>query len=279
MADRVWRFLHAPHVVGWFIPRLPQRAGRKAGDDPRRYYGWLQKTNYRSSRGPLQHGRRRHPRRHPDLPDDLRGDLRGRSRSTASAASPCSRSRHLEPGMAERVAERRADNDATIDEFVFAARYRYESYGYALDNLLVETPHEKRDRGRCAAERRCRAFVAKAERGDSAAAMPSTAGARSCAKLMLPQTSVASAASKRARIAGCGGARRTTAKTSSLGASTISRPSAISSCCSASSRVCVGLKRPRSRLGRGRRGWWSSRSRCRCGCRPRPTRRLAAGRR
>ena len=44
--------------------------------------------------------------------------------------------------MAERVAERRADNIATIDAFVFAARYRYESYGYALDNLLVETPHE-----------------------------------------------------------------------------------------------------------------------------------------
>src|SRR5688572_5550020 len=48
MADRVWRFLHAPHVVGWFIPRLP-REPVEGRDDPRRYYGWLQKTNYRSS--------------------------------------------------------------------------------------------------------------------------------------------------------------------------------------------------------------------------------------
>ena len=45
--------------------------------------------------------------------------------------------------MAERVAQRKLDNDTTIDDFVWAVRYRYESYGYALDNLLIETPHKK----------------------------------------------------------------------------------------------------------------------------------------
>jgi hypothetical protein len=39
--------------------------------------------------------------------------------------------------------ERKAENDLKIDWFVRAVTYRYDSYGYALDLLLVETPHEE----------------------------------------------------------------------------------------------------------------------------------------
>ena len=36
---------------------------------------------------------------------------------------------------------RRAENDLYIARFVRALRYRYDSYSYALDHFLVETPH------------------------------------------------------------------------------------------------------------------------------------------
>jgi hypothetical protein len=139
MADRVWRFLHAPHVTGWFIPRLPREpvAGR---DDPARYYRWLQKTNYRSSEV-----------RYNTVAGDVHADvLTLPDTFTAICAVETIDDRRalalaelgpLEPGIADRVAQRRADNSATIASFVVAVRYRYESYGYALDNLLVETPH------------------------------------------------------------------------------------------------------------------------------------------
>lgn len=141
MADRLWRFLHAPHVSGWFIPRLPA-AGSAGSDDTGRYYRWLQKVNYRAPEV-----------RYSTVAGDVYADLQtlpgafeaicaveeiDRQRGVALAQlGP------LEPGMADRVNQRRAENEASVASFVAAVRYRYESYNYALDNLLVETPSEK----------------------------------------------------------------------------------------------------------------------------------------
>lgn len=140
MADRVWRFLHAPHVSGWFIPRLKPEPTDSA-DDPARYYRWLQKTRYRSSEV-----------RYNTVAGDIHADVLTLPETFEAicAVEDIDRQRGialaelgpLEPGMADRVAQRRAENDTTIATFVVAVRYRYESYGYALDNLLVETPHE-----------------------------------------------------------------------------------------------------------------------------------------
>lgn len=139
MADRVWRFLHAPHVVGWFIPRLPKEPVDGA-DDPAQYYRWLQKTRYRSSEV-----------RYNTVAGDIHADILTLPATFEAicAVEDVDRQRgialaelgQLEPGMAERVALRQVDNDGTIRSFAIAVRYRYESYGYALDNLLVETPH------------------------------------------------------------------------------------------------------------------------------------------
>jgi hypothetical protein len=49
----------------------------------------------------------------------------------------------LSDEVAANAAKRQAENRATIDWFVRSLRYRFSSYSYALDNLLVETPHEE----------------------------------------------------------------------------------------------------------------------------------------
>jgi hypothetical protein len=163
MADRVWRFLHAPHVVGWFIPRLPRDPVDGAGD-PAKYYRWLQKTNYRSSEV-----------RYNTVSGDIHADILTLPTTFEAicAVEDVDRQRgialaeigQLEPGMADRVATRQAENSATVQSFVVAVRYRYESYGYALDNLLVETPHAKAVEVDSLLSELAR-FVGKAEAGD-----------------------------------------------------------------------------------------------------------------
>lgn len=140
MHDRIWRFLHAPHVTGWFIPRF-KREPTEGNDDPRRYFRWIEKTNYRSSEV-----------RYNTISGDAVADIQTLPETFAAICKVIEIDRqrsvalrniaHVEAGMGERVAQRKIDNDKTIDDFVWAVSYRYESYGYALDNLLIETPHE-----------------------------------------------------------------------------------------------------------------------------------------
>lgn len=163
MADRVWRFLHAPHVTGWFIPQFKKEPTDSA-DDPARYYRWLQKTRYRSSEV-----------RYNTVGGDIQADVLTMPDTFAAicAAEDIDRQRGialarlgpLEPGMADRVAQRQAENDTTITDFVVAVRYRYESYAYALDNLLVETPHANAREVDGLLSDLAR-FVGKAEAGD-----------------------------------------------------------------------------------------------------------------
>lgn len=167
MHDRVWRFLVAPHARDWFMDTVVelQRTRIIAASDhkfsPSRYYRWLHEARFASSHT-----------RYSRLADDVRSDA-----DTAPAAfrSVCRvleidwqrgvASRDLGDLSAGEVAARRAENDLYIAWFTRALRYRYDSYGFALDRLLVETPHEEARK----ADRQLDdlgVYVELAERGD-----------------------------------------------------------------------------------------------------------------
>lgn len=144
MHDRVWRFLVAPHAHDWFMDTVVelQRTRMIAASDhksePSRYYRWLHRARFQSSHT-----------RYSRIADDARTDADtapstfraicrvleiDRQRGVASDGLG-----GLSPG---EVSARRAENDMYIAWFTRALRYRYDAYNFALDNLLVETPHE-----------------------------------------------------------------------------------------------------------------------------------------
>lgn len=141
--DRVWRFMRAPHVTGWFNAKLPVLKGNlKPGElaaEQGRYYRWLSKTPYGSSRT-----------RYNTIGDDVKADLGTLSPTFASicAVIEVDRQRAVavaelggEGGVAESVRARKARNRNDVATFTTALAFRYESYSYALDHLLIETPH------------------------------------------------------------------------------------------------------------------------------------------
>jgi len=147
MHDRAWRFIIAPHSQDWFFnvlvewqrTRLTPPFDTSGSYD--RYYAILRSERYRSSRV-----------RYNRLADDIGADMatmpgvfraicavneidHRRAEAAASLRAP------NDPAVAD-VYYRRQENLAYIDWFVGAARYRYNSYSYALESLLIETPHE-----------------------------------------------------------------------------------------------------------------------------------------
>jgi hypothetical protein len=148
MHDRVWRFLVSAHAQDWFFDVAVelQRTRLSGPTDqhfrPDRYYRWLRQTDFASSRV-----------RYNAVSDDVRLDL-GTLPSTfraICAVIEIDRQRGVAAreiagigeGTRENALARKAENDTYIDWFVRAVTYRYESYSYALDHLLVETPHEE----------------------------------------------------------------------------------------------------------------------------------------
>lgn len=170
MHDRVWRFLVAPHAKDWFYDTAVelQRTRITGATDLHfkidLYYRWLKGTSYQSSTT-----RYATVGRHVDADIDtvpttflsickvLEVD-----RQRAVALNGLS---GLEPGVAADVAARRQENTSHIDWFVRALTYRYQSYNYALDHLLVETPHEQ-SLAVDEALRRLKVYVDRANRGD-----------------------------------------------------------------------------------------------------------------
>ncbi|MBK8085943.1 MAG: hypothetical protein IPK28_20100 [Devosia sp.] len=145
MHARVWRFLVAPQTRDWAFEYAaeikPARVGepRKRYED--RYYGWLRQERHASSRV-----------RYSAMADHIGADLGtlgpafraicavievDRQRAVAAASVD-----GLEREVLRDQAEREAENQAHVAHFVSALAYRYAAYSYALDHLLVETPHE-----------------------------------------------------------------------------------------------------------------------------------------
>jgi len=148
MRNRIWRYLVAPNAFDWFQANLAelQRTGIMPISDKAllpvdRYYGWLHGQSYASSHT-----------RFARVGDDVRVDIEmmpgafasicavlevDRERGVAANGVP-----HLEEPMKVDAAKRQAENRTQIGWFVKAVRNRYDSYDYALNHLLVETPHE-----------------------------------------------------------------------------------------------------------------------------------------
>lgn len=171
MQDRVWRFLVAAHAKDWEfdgsaeLQRTRITFPRDENFTIERYYNWLKTTNYQSSRT-----------RYSTVGSHITADLDTLPTTFASICAVIEIDRQrkvayanlqngLAPRIAEEVAARKYENDAFIAWFVRALAYRYNSYDYALDNLLVETPHEQ-SLAVDDALRRMSVFVSRAQRGD-----------------------------------------------------------------------------------------------------------------
>jgi hypothetical protein len=148
MHNRIWRFIIAPHANDWFFDaavelqrtRISQPLDRKFGKD--RYYNWLKSTRYESSRV-----------RYATVGSDVDNDIATVPGTFAAICAVIEVDRQRAIGASvisstdamtqSEVIARKAENDQFIDWFIRALRYRYDSYNYALDRLLVETPHEE----------------------------------------------------------------------------------------------------------------------------------------
>lgn len=171
MHDRVWRFLVAPHAKDWqFDSAVELQRTRivRPRDETftiERYYRWLSGTHYQSSRTRYATVGRHITADIDTLPTTFAAICKvieiDRQRATAYAGL----GHDLPPRIGEEVAARRYENDAFVAWFVRALNYRYSSYDFALDNLLVETPHEQ-SLAVDEALRRMSAYVSRAQRGD-----------------------------------------------------------------------------------------------------------------
>ena len=170
MHDRVWRFLVAPHAKDWFYDtavelqrtRISQETDLRFMTD--RYYRWLKQTAYQSSTVRYATVGRHIAADIDTLPTTFAAicAVREIDRQRAVARDGLS---GLEPNVLQDVAARREENETHINWFVRALDYRYQSYSYALDHLLVESPHEQ-SLAVDEALRRLSGFVTRAQRGD-----------------------------------------------------------------------------------------------------------------
>lgn len=148
MHDRVWRFLISPHSHDWFydIATEWQRTRIISPQDTRfktsRYYSYLRRQKYASSTV-----------RYTRVAGDVDADVRtmplvfssicavieiDRQRETVANALAIS-----DVNQQTQLDGRRGENQMYIAWFVRAAQYRYDAYTFALEHLLVETPHEQ----------------------------------------------------------------------------------------------------------------------------------------
>ena len=148
MHDRTWRFLVAAHAKDWMFDsemELQRTRITRAKDwtySTDRYYNWLKKTHYQSSRV-----------RYATLGRHILADIDTMPTTFAAICAVLEVDRNrgialgnltdLAPTAAHDVEMRKTENLWHIEWFVRAVNYRHDSYSYALDNLLVETPHEQ----------------------------------------------------------------------------------------------------------------------------------------
>jgi len=148
MRDRVWRYLVAPHAYDWFgdvAVEFQRTRIVPISNKPlktRKYYDWLHGERFASSRV-----------RYTRIEEDAIADLGMMPSVFASVCAVIELDRQrgiasnqltdLEDEVAINAMKRHDENLAAIGWFARSVNYRYESYSYALDHLLVETPHEE----------------------------------------------------------------------------------------------------------------------------------------
>ncbi len=172
MHDRVWRFLVAAHAKDWVFDTsvelqrtriIPPRKDEHYRVE--RYYAWLKQTEYRSSRTRYSTVGRHITADIDTLPGTFAAICAVIEIDRQRAAAYGGLHNGLPPAMGDNLVARKYENDAFIAWFVRALNYRHDSYGFALDSLLVETPHEQ-SLSVDEALRRLSGFVARANRHD-----------------------------------------------------------------------------------------------------------------
>lgn len=149
MHNRVWRFLVAAHAKDWqldAIAELQRTRIIRPRDETftvERYYNWLRRADYQSSRTRYATVGSHVQSDIDTIPDTFAAICRVIEIDRQRAIAHDGLGRDLAPRIGDEVAARKYENDAFIDWFVRALNYRYSSYSFALDNLLVETPHEQ----------------------------------------------------------------------------------------------------------------------------------------
>lgn len=146
MHDRVWRYLIAAHAKDWsFDTSVEFQRTRIGRTDHKfkidRYYKLISSEKYASSRV-----------RYATMADHIKLDIELVPSTFESICAVIEVDRQravaagdlvLEARMVQEQRDRRAENDEKIAWFVRAIRFRYENFNYALEHLLVETPHEE----------------------------------------------------------------------------------------------------------------------------------------
>jgi hypothetical protein len=147
MRDRVWRYLVAPHAYDWsgvVAVEFQRTQIIPISSKPRgvnRYYDWLHRKGFASSRV-----------RYTRIEEDVIADLGMMPSAFVSICAVIELDRQrgiasnqlaLEDEMSVNARKRYEENRAVIAWFAGSVVYRYQSYSYALDHLLVETPHEE----------------------------------------------------------------------------------------------------------------------------------------
>lgn len=171
MHNRVWRFLVAAHAKDWLFDSSVelQRTRIIPPNDEQytveRYYTWLRQTHYQSSRTRYSTVGRHITADIDTLPTTFAAICAVIEVDRQRADSLRTLGAGLPPRTSDDVAARKYENNAFIAWFVRALNYRYDSYDYALDSLLVETPHEQ-SLAVDEALRRMSGFVSRANRYD-----------------------------------------------------------------------------------------------------------------
>lgn len=144
LRDRAWAFVRPPHVGDWWLGALVegQRTRILPEIDPSfdrtRYYGYLRGEAYRSSEG-----------RWNRIISDMRGDalllppfcrVASLVRRTDTERLVALELRRVEPDFERDAYARVAENNRVMGWVWRALAYRVDSYRYALDRLVVETP-------------------------------------------------------------------------------------------------------------------------------------------
>ncbi|MCS6759280.1 MAG: hypothetical protein MO852_09995 [Candidatus Devosia euplotis] len=144
--DRVWRFLIAPHARDWAFDtsvELQRTRIIPPKDEYYRadlYYDWLKSTAYQSSRT-----------HYSTVGGNVTTDIDALPSTFAAICAVIAVDRQraialsglrndLPATAAGDMAARKYENDAFIAWFVRALNYCYQSYDFALDSLVVETP-------------------------------------------------------------------------------------------------------------------------------------------
>jgi hypothetical protein len=150
MHNRVWRFLVAAHAKDWaFDTSVELQRTRIIPPNKdeyysiERYYAWLRETEYQSSRTRYSTVGRHITADIDTVPTTFTAICAVIEVDRQRAVALSGLGSGLPPDMANHVAARKYENDAFVAWFVRALNYRYDSYDFALDSLLVETPHEQ----------------------------------------------------------------------------------------------------------------------------------------